>query len=188
MSDTLNKAGLLMLLLLPPLAYAQYESEGGVKGGQRCQTGHVVSTAPPSRYQQNDDGTVVDRETGLMWRGCLEGVAGKACDDGKPLAVTWAEALIYAPKFNTQGGFAGYTDWRLPNIRELGTLAELQCAGPAVNLGVFPNAASADVWSSSPARFHAHYSWHVDFETGAFAYGERDKAKAVRLVRGGEGR
>lgn len=188
MSDTLNKAGLLLMLLLPPLSYAQYESEGGIEGGQRCQTENVVSTTSPSRYQQNKDDTVVDTETGLMWRTCLEGVTGETCDKGEPLEVTWAGALLYVPEFNSQGGFAGYTDWRLPNVRELSTLVELQCANPAVNLAVFPNAAASDAWSSSPALFHAHYSWHVNFETGAFAYGEREKAKTIRLVRDKESR
>ncbi|HEX7025664.1 MAG TPA: DUF1566 domain-containing protein, partial [Gammaproteobacteria bacterium] len=180
----LNKAG-LMLVLLAPLVYAQYpeqdrgRSEAQNGDGQRCQTGTIVSTTPSTRYQQNKNGTVVDTETGLMWRICLEGAAGEACDQGEPLAATWAEALLYVPTFNGKGGFAGHTDWRLPNIRELGTLAELQCFNPAINLGIFPNAASIGVWSSSPALFHAHYSWYVDFEIGALAYGEREKAKAI---------
>lgn len=175
MIDTLKKAGLVLSVLLASLSHAQ--------AGQRCLTGQITTTAPTSRYQSNDDGTVVDKETGLMWRGCLQGVTGNACDNGAPLAVTWAEALLYVPKFNGQGGFAGYKDWRLPNIRELSTLAELQCDDPAINLAVFPNATSAAVWSSSPSYFHTHYSWYVDFKTGAFKYGERVKAKAIRLVR-----
>jgi hypothetical protein len=181
--DTLNKAGLL-LLLLAPLVHAQDQDRGQNQeaNAQRCQTGNITPTAPSMRYQQNKDGTVVDTETGLMWRTCLEGVTGAACGEGEPLALTWAEALLYVPQFNNQGGFAGYTDWRLPNIRELSTLIELQCVNPAINLTVFPNAA-ADVWSSSPAPFHTHYSWNVNFKIGAFAYGQRDKAKAIRLVR-----
>lgn len=188
MIGMLKKAGLL-LALLAPLSYAQdsqpyaQDEQPYAQDGQRCQPEHIASTAPSLRYQPNKDGTVVDTETGLMWRGCLEGVAGVACDKGEPLAVSWADALLYVPKFNSQGGFAGHIDWRLPNIRELSTLAELQCANPAINLAVFPNTASSDTWSSSPALFHAHYSWHVNFETGAFAYGERAKAKAIRLVR-----
>lgn len=177
MIGMVQKAGLL-LLLLAPVSQAQT--------GQHCKTEHIAATAPSSRYRQQDDGSIVDTETGLMWRACLEGVAGKACDEGEPLELTWAEALAYVPTVNSEGGFAGHTDWRMPNIRELGTLIELQCVGPAINLAVFPNAASADVWSSSPAHFHTHYSWHVDFETGAFTYGERTKPKAVRLVRDGD--
>lgn len=180
MIDIVQKTGLL-LALLASVSHAQ-----SGQSGQRCKTEHIAATAPSSRYQQKDDGSVVDAETGLMWRACLEGVAGKACGEGGPLELTWAEALVYVPAFNSEGGFAGHTDWRLPNIRELSTLIELQCVGPAINLAVFPNTASSAVWSSSPSRFHTHYSWHVDFETGAFTYGERVKPKAVRLVRDGD--
>lgn len=186
----LNKAGLL-LLLLTPLSYAQYPEQVQIRQdqagiGQRCSIENTVSTAPSSRYQQNKEGTVFDTETGLTWRTCLEGVTGQACDQGKPLELTWADALLYVSGFNGQGGFAGHTDWRLPNIRELSTLVELQCVNPAINLSFFPNAAATDVWTSSPALFHAHYSWHVNFGIGAFAYGEREKAKSVRLVRDGK--
>lgn len=153
------------------------------QAAQGCNSEQIAATAPSSRYRQMDDGAIVDTETDLIWRTCLQGVTGRNCDRGQPLALNWAEALAHVPEFNNGGGFAGYSDWRLPNIRELSTLVELQCAGPAVNLAVFPNAAVPDVWSSSPSRFHTHYSWHVDFESGAFTYGERAKPKAVRLVR-----
>lgn len=174
MIDVARKTGLLLVLLA---------STSQAQTNQACKTDNITATAPSSRYQQKDDGSIIDTKTGLMWRTCLEGVAGKACDEGEPLALTWAEALVYVPVFNGEGGFAGHTDWRLPNIRELSTLVELQCVGPAINLAIFPNTASTDVWSSSPAYFHTHYSWHVDFNTGAFTYGEREKPKAVRLVR-----
>lgn len=174
MIDMLQKTGILLVLLA---------SVSQAQTGQVCKTGHIAATAPSSRYQEKDDGTVVDTKTGLMWRACLQGVAGKTCNEGEPLELTWAGALARVPAFNSDGGFAGHRDWRLPNIRELSSLLELQCAGPAINLAIFPNATSADVWSSSPAHFHTHYSWHVDFATGAFTYGERTKSKAIRLVR-----
>lgn len=174
MMHTMWKAGLLAVLLA---------ASGLAQAEQACKTGHIAATAPPSRYRQTGDGSVVDTKTGLMWRTCLEGVSGKSCGEGTPLALTWAEALAYAPTFNREGGFAGHRDWRLPNIRELSSLIELQCAAPAINLAVFPNAAPVEVWSSSPSRFHSHYSWLVDFGTGAFTYGERIGPKAIRLVR-----
>lgn len=186
MIEMLHKAGLLLsLVLLAPLSHAQQDEIGSE---QRCKAGNIAATAPSSRYQKNTDGTVVDTETGLMWRSCLQGVAGEACDEGEPLELNWADVLRYVSHLNARDGFAGHTDWRLPNIRELSTLVELQCSDPAINLAVFPNAAPSHVWSSSPSYFHTHYSWYVNFQTGAFTYGEREKAKAIRLVRGGESR
>ncbi len=61
---------------------------------------------PPS-YQDNGDATVTDLVTGLMWQQQLF--------DGK---LTFDEAVAGADTFN----LAGYTDWRLPTIKELYSL------------------------------------------------------------------
>jgi hypothetical protein len=180
MSSILRKTTALVLLSLPLSSYPQAEQPQ-----QRCYSDNMASTAPSSRFQMHNDGTVTDLETGLMWRVCAEGLQGKNCDKGKALELSWGGALTYVPALNGKEGFAGHRDWRLPNIRELATLTELQCARPAVNLGIFPNAASAHVWSSSPYHFYTHYSWYVDFASGQINYAERVKPKLIRLVRGG---
>jgi hypothetical protein len=178
---------LIFLLLLPlscPLAQQLSTSEQE-RPQQRCHLETMASTTPSSRFERHDDGTVTDKETGLMWRVCVEGLKGKNCDKGKALELSWAGTLTYVPTLNTGEGFAGFKDWRLPNIRELGSLVELQCARPAINFEIFPNTPSAHVWSSSPYHFYTHYSWYVDFGSGQFTYTERIKPKQIRLVRGG---
>lgn len=179
----------IALALLLPLSYPQAQQllseEEAQRPRQRCHQENMAATAPSSRFQKHNDGTVTDRETGLMWRVCMEGLEGKNCDKGKALEPSWGGALTYAPSLNSGKGFAGYKDWRLPNIRELGTLIELQCAQPAINLEVFPNTPSAHVWSSSPYHFYTHYSWYADFSSGRISYAERVKPKQLRLVRGG---
>jgi hypothetical protein len=59
------------------------------------------------RFISNNDGTVVDTRTGLMWA---------ANDNGAK--VTWQEAKEYCEKF--RGG--GYADWRMPTVKELAGL------------------------------------------------------------------
>lgn len=57
-----------------------------------------------NQFVDNRDGTVSDRSSGLMW---------SQKDSGQ--GMTWEQALHYA-----QGAtLAGYTDWRLPNTKEL---------------------------------------------------------------------
>ncbi|WP_188150212.1 DUF1566 domain-containing protein [Teredinibacter waterburyi] len=173
MSTKSNSLVLLLLSLLSGFALAE----------QNCQTDTIAASTPLERFKQSEDGTVVDADTGLMWRECLEGVTGASCDEGEPVALTWAGALTYVPTLNANGGFAGYSDWRLPNIRELSTLVELQCSNPAMNVVVFENAPSTHVWASSPYHFYTHYSWYVDFSNGAATYDERIVSKTLRLVR-----
>lgn len=150
---------------------------------QFCQSKNIPATTPNDRFVVRDNGTVSDMQTALMWRVCVEGLIGEACNEGQPLQVNWAAALTHAPQLNMQGGYASYTDWRLPNVRELSTLVELQCANPAMNASIFPNAPISQVWTSSPYHFYTHYSWYVDFANGVPTYDERIKEKMVRLVR-----
>ncbi len=71
-------------------------------------------------YQNNGDGTITDLDTGLMWTQ-LPGPA-----------TTWDAALSYAENLS----LGGYSDWRLPNIKELQTLTDytLATATSATNL------------------------------------------------------
>lgn len=60
-------------------------------------------------FLNNNDGTISDNATGLMWM---------QNDNGSP--VSWENALSYAENFS----FAGYSDWRLPDIKELNSIVD----------------------------------------------------------------
>ena len=149
---------------------------------QACISSSITPTAPTDQYQQKNDGTVIDDKHRLMWKRCLEGKTGEMCETGELVMVNWGEALLW---LSTQlnNDFAGYKDWRLPNIRELNTLTEMQCRSPAVNSSVFTNAPAAHVWSSSPYTFPTDYSWYINFNDGSSTYDFRHNKKALWLVR-----
>lgn len=60
-------------------------------------------------YVDNGDGTVTDNATDLMWA---------QADNGE--ALVWVDALSYAEGAE----FAGYTDWRLPDAKELQSIVD----------------------------------------------------------------
>jgi hypothetical protein len=62
-----------------------------------------------NKFVDNNDGTISDNATGLMWT--------KA--DSKT-AMNWISALKYAQTNHT----AGYSDWRLPNSKELQSIVD----------------------------------------------------------------
>ncbi len=151
---------------------------------------NVTPTAPDSRYTDNGDGTVTDKATGLMWKQCSEGqsTTNSACDTGALATYTWQGALQQAEALNSGGGFAGYTDWRLPNRNELASLVERQCWSPAINTNLFPGTGwFSAYWSSSPSASSSGSAWFVNFYDGeVLSYYKSSARYVVRLVRGGQ--
>ncbi len=74
---------------------------------------------------------VVDHGTELYWQKNLNG-----------LSYTWVDALSYCESLN----YAGYNDWRLPNIRELGLLMMQQNS--------IPITATSSYWSSTTSTMY----------------------------------
>ncbi len=154
--------------------------------------GEIIATTPDSRFTVHGDGTVTDLRTGLMWKQCNEGLSGSNCS-GTSLKFTWQEALQKAETLNAGAGFAGYTDWRLPNIKELDSIVELSCQSPSINETVFPNTPTDTVnyfWSSSLAGINyygqpAGDAWNIKFNFGFSITLPRVSTIYVRLVRGG---
>lgn len=62
-----------------------------------------------NNFVDNEDGTITDMATGLMWQ---------TADDG--IARDWEEALAYAEGLE----LAGKDDWRLPNAKELQNIVD----------------------------------------------------------------
>ena len=147
---------------------------------------NVIESTPTADFTVNGDGTVTHIRTGLMWKQCTEGQGGPACDAGAATGMTWGEALNAANSANA-AAFAGHTDWRLPNIKELESIVELCGHVPAINRTVFPATPSASLyWSSTPATVVQSMAWYVYFASGEFGTTAKSSGYLARLVRGGQ--
>lgn len=133
----------------------------------------------------NADGTVTDLKTGLMWKKCSEGQIEDDCSGGNAQVYNWMEALEKVQLVNVGGGFVGYMDWRLPNIKELTSIVEEACYNPSINIEVFPNTpSSAWFWSSSPYINDDSRAWFVDFGYGGYdSFDSKNNNHLIRLVR-----
>ena len=162
-----------LIALLPILTFAQ----GCYKDN--------TATTPTNRFIIIKNGTVSDLKTGLMWKRCAEGQtwSGTTClGEAKPYG--WSEALKRA-----KTGYMGYTDWRVPNIKELSSIVEKQCKQPAINSILFPVTINGRFWSSSSFVSNPSQGWYVDFERGTTEIldaGNKSIANYVRLVRSGQ--
>ena len=158
------------------------------------------------RYTDKNDGTVIDHMTNLMWMKCDVDVpwnpAKGICQENDQVAgsgrikYTWQEALNKTQQANAEM-LTEYSDWRLPNIKELASIMALHCLNSqntALDSDFFPGA-SNEYWSSTPYRIPTevlndqmpiNQAWKVSYK-GDGLIGARpstiDQLFTVRLVR-----
>ena len=139
------------------------------------------------RYTDNGDGTISDHQTGLMWSKCSYGQTYDANDansdgiicEGSPAFGTWQQAFAWAADSTDHG----HSDWRLPNIKELGSIVDFGSAKPAINQSIFPNTVSGPYWSSTPSRANVHQTIFIGFQAGDYGPSDRISNLYLRLVR-----
>lgn len=124
-------------------------------------------------FVDNVNGTITDKSTGLMW---TQADSGTGMD--------WKQALAWAQTKNISN-YLGYSDWRLPNVKELQSIVDYTRSptatsasnvGPAINplfscTAITNEAGVADYpyyWSSTSAKFGpldtTHpYAWYMAF-------------------------
>ena len=155
-----------------------------------------IQAGKPLRYKDNGDGTITDKVTGLMWE-------KKDDNNTDPLhdmdtTYTWDNAFAgHVAGLNT-AHFAGHTDWRLPNMKELQSIVDWEMVTPAVD-PVFDTdcaasctvlicsctPASSGYWSSSTDAGTPTFAFGVGFNFGSVLNPGKGSSLFVRAVRGG---
>lgn len=138
-------------------------------------------------FTLNTNGTTYDNNTNLTW--ITSPASGK---------MTYQEALEYAKNFE----FAGYTDWRLPTVKELFSISDFEQGWPYIDQNYFLFNEGSTSSSKSDGQFWTNnYSYVDDSRLNNIAFGVNHAtghikaykasssgvgAKYVRLVRGEE--
>jgi hypothetical protein len=82
---------------------------------------HAVSRFARSEQTPGDgEPMVADAKTGLVWQGCAVGQSGSACGTGTAEPRTWQEALSDCEELT----WGQKSDWRLPNAKEIMSIAD----------------------------------------------------------------
>lgn len=131
-----------------------------------------------NEYTDNGDGTITDSASGLMWG-----------QDDSGEGMDWEAALAYAESAEV----AGYSDWRLPNVKELQSIVDYSYSpsatdadkvGPAIDplfscTPIINEAGNDDYgyyWTSTSANFTSgepyYYAWYVAFGMAVNGAGE----------------
>jgi len=167
-----------------------------------------VRAGAPLRYNDNGDGTVTDLNTGLMWEkkeetnsdgtpnyADLHDVNNSYVWDNSGSGVgiwTWLDQLNAA-------NFAGHSDWRIPNVKELvsildyggsNTAFEANCAaGCSIERGITECSCTefAQYWSSTWRSYGGSgaVSFAVDFEGDTVEAHFNREFLWIRAVRNG---
>lgn len=159
-------------------------------------------------YWDNGDGTITDLNTELIWekKDDSAGVHGRlnlyswgmATD---PFTMDGTAVSDFLATLNTAPCFAGYCDWRIPNVKELQSILNYEVSSPSVD-AVFHKAATCfgctDVtqetcsctrnntyWASTTVQWDPKRAWIVNFAFGNIGVADKNVLSNLRAVRGG---
>jgi hypothetical protein len=133
--------------------------------------------SPSPRFIDHGDGTVTDNLTGLMW-----------AKDAYHGSMIWNDAIDYANNLSlgTEGCGTDYTDWRLPNVKELQSLIDFSNYNPALPTGhPFSYVQASYYWSSTTYATDSNAAWSVFMSHGYVGGGFKNNGLYVWPVRSG---
>jgi hypothetical protein len=150
-----------------------------VVNAQICMKDITPQTISAGNFDTSQPGLVDDKLTKLTWDRCVYGQTWKnnTCE-GSPIKLTWKEALEIAENNNK----------RLPDIKELNTIVDLQCFSPPTNLTVFPNTPASNnngLWTSTPyivTDTTNTNAWFINLGAGLANYRDQNIKNFVRFI------
>jgi hypothetical protein len=126
------------------------------------------STVLPSRFTNNSLLTALDNVTGLMWQKSI-----------MKDTLSWEDALRYADSAMT----GGYSDWRLPNIKEMQSINDAKLIGPSINSNYFNNSGVKKYWSSTTLPNQTAKAWYLNTQFGVTTYDNKTVKHNLICVR-----
>jgi len=121
-----------------------------------------------------DNATVTDNLTGLVWSRNANLIATRdpgfdADDTAADGRITWQHALDYMMKLNAEN-YLGHKDWRLPNRKELRSLADYSRHNTALpNASPFTNVQPYIYWTSTSDAFSTGNAWVFVMDEGSYS-------------------
>ena len=151
------------------------EKSGTYLSFEKAQRFLLDRNLQPKNYTENEfevqkDGKVIyDKATGLMWQ-----------KSGSQEPMTYDKVHNYIRQLN-QEGFAGYSDWRLPTLKEAISLLKPTKMNHELFIDPLFDNEQRWIWTSDLSS--ASSAWVVNFVSGLCYYGDFSGGVCVRAVR-----
>lgn len=146
------------------------DKQGAISSKYKKQYVYAVRgpTYRTGHFRKNDNQTVTDQFTGLMWQST------------EILPQKWENALAYCEELQ----LGGFDDWRLPTLKELMTLVDEEHTAPSIDTSYFPATRAAAYWTSTTFSGHPGFAWYIRFDNGLeYNGGYKGRLYFVRAVR-----
>ena len=164
------------MLNSPMDVFSQYGASGLTAAGVgdktsvfrvRCVSQGTV--AKVASFTDNNDGTITDLNTDLMWTKCSMNNSGtgtlqtytSGCTNLAAGTRNWSQALTDCTNLVLAG-----KSWRLPNKNELKSIVDKSVTNPTVRAAYFPNTTASSYWTSSTFANNTANAWVVQFSNG----------------------
>jgi hypothetical protein len=141
---------------------------------------------------------VRDEVTGLIWEekhAMGDGVNYADPNDADNI-YTWYDGATGTPGPGTDtidfinamntANYGGFSDWRMPTVKELQTILDYGRYYPSINTTYFPNTVESSYWSSTPLAGDSASAWRVYFDQSYVMYDYKSYSGSVRAVRSGQ--
>lgn len=163
---TINSTTLSPRERLVSVPYALNAPAPSLNGDPTAVSNQVINSRWTKNFYANGDITMSDKETGLMWLYDAAPCNAKNWD----AAVSYCDSLIYA----------GYSNWRLPSLDELGP--------QFFSREFFGNLQPACYWTSSSPAFNSSDTylsgaWYVNMNPGTMSSYDKASSYYVWPVR-----
>jgi len=170
--------------------------DAAIPPGRGARKGELPVTGQTQAWITGDDGWVeagsafcfqtfingchqitLDRNTGLMW--ASDGNSMGCCYGAQ---TDWEAAIDWCHSIS----FGWYSDWRLPNAKELQTICDYGENYPSVDRAYFPHTQNSDYWTSTTYKSNSDFAWALMFSQGYIRVPASGKTATchLRAVRG----
>jgi len=124
-----------------------------------------------NRFITNSNNTITDKLTGLIWE-----------QIPNPNSNYWEQALLYAENLIT----GGFTDWRLPNIKELQSLNSDNTSNSSIDREIFKSINTNKYWSSTSLSYQSSKAWYMSTSLGTTSHDDKTNTNYFICVRDGQ--